>query len=533
MRRHAWTGVAILICLCFALRVVQLGSKSLWIDEIWSLRIAKLPWHSFAAVIVGLEPNASLYYLLLHFWLLLGDSEVVLRLFSVLFATATIPIIYMLGKKLSGPGTGLIAAMLVAVNMFHIQWSQETRGYALLVFLLSWASLLFLKCVEAPTLLRWVLYSLICTAAVYVHLYAGLVVVAHWTSLSLLKPREIPWRRLILSGSLLAILSSPLVYLVYVRSKAPLFAADWLPRLSPYILYKSAHQMAGNPYYEGATGGNLLLVLAGILCLLAGMALVVRFLHHGRSIAVWHAGFALCWLVVPPALMYAESLIQPMFVYRYLLVSLPAMALTMTNGLLRIRPRWLSLAAALLIPLLSISGLLRYYQYRAAFSEWRTVAAKIATQAQPGDGVIYCVAPGRLLVDYYAARPRNPGSPAPQVLYPDFPGFDQDWRSLQYLPRWGDDQFLAATSRHPRVWLVLYHDFFKTTADARDHLKSLLSSQYQQVAVTRINGVTLDLYSRPSLSSDVIHPAPSGQDAINTAKLLCCINHPAAQEKKR
>ncbi|HEY1410911.1 MAG TPA: hypothetical protein VGF36_02160, partial [Rhodopila sp.] len=99
------------------------------------------------------------------------------------------------------------------------------------------------------------------------------------------------------------------------------------------------------------------------------------------------------------------------------------------------------------------------------------------------------------------------GSVSPEVLYPDFPGFDQDPRSLEYLPHWNDDRILAGMSTHSRVWLVLYHDFFKTTQDARDHLKSLLKQQYPYSAVTRIDGVTVDVYSRTSIPSIMANSA--------------------------
>jgi hypothetical protein len=180
----------------------------------------------------------------------------------------------------------------------------------------------------------------------------------------------------------------------------------------------------------------------------------------------------------------------------------------MASGLARIRPRWASFAATLLLPLLGMSGLVRYYHYRSNFTEWRAVAHKIAADAQPGDGIIYCVAPGRLLVDYYTGSQVS-GRVPPAVIYPDFPGFAEDPRSLEYLPRWQDDRMLADAASHARVWLIVYHDFFKTTQDARDHLKALLSRQYAYSSVTRIGGVTVDLYSRTSLSNPGI--APSAQ----------------------
>ncbi len=501
MERNAWAGAVIVTGLCFALRTVELGAKSLWIDEIWSLRIAELSWNGFGRAILEFDPNSSLYYAFLHLWIHLGKSEVMLRFPSVLFATATIPIIFLLSTKLAGRMSGLIAALLVSINMFHLQWSQETRGYAMLVFLVSLASWLFVRCVEAPSLSRWTVYSLVCTAAVYVHLYALLVVLAHGLSLFLLRPRNIPWRGWLFSGALLGVLTSPLLYLISVRAKAPMFPLDWLPRLSPYLLYKSAHQMSGNPHYEGVKGGDLLLLLAFILCLLASLAALECFHQCHRSMDLWRAGLPLCWLVLPPTLMFFQSLAQPMFVYRYLLVSLPAMALTMANGVMRIRSRWGSFAGTVLLLTLSLPGMARYYRYRAAFGEWRTVTQKIAAEAQPGDGIIYCVAPGRLLVDYYA-RQLAFESTFPRALYPDSPDFHHDPYSIAYLPPWDDEQMQSDAETHPRIWLVLHHDFFKTTQDARDRLRTILGKRFAESSATKIDGVTVELYSQPATIKD-------------------------------
>jgi hypothetical protein len=53
---------------------------------------------------------------------------------SVLFGVCTIPIIYLIGKRISGAGMGLAAALLLALSPFHIRFAQETRMYTLLTF---------------------------------------------------------------------------------------------------------------------------------------------------------------------------------------------------------------------------------------------------------------------------------------------------------------------------------------------------------------------------------------------------------------
>jgi hypothetical protein len=64
----------------------------------------------------------------------LGDFPYEVRLLSALFGIATIPVLYLTGKRLAGPMLGLAAAMLLAFSPYHIFYSQETRMYTLLTF---------------------------------------------------------------------------------------------------------------------------------------------------------------------------------------------------------------------------------------------------------------------------------------------------------------------------------------------------------------------------------------------------------------
>ena len=123
------------------------------------------------------------------------------------------------------------------------------------------------------------------------------------------------------------------------------------------------------------------------------------------------------------------------------------------------------------------------------------MARTIADNAAPGDGIIYCIAPGRLLVDYYTAHQHPSLAALPQVAYPDLPNFNQDPHSLEYLPRWNDDLLRTAAAREGRMWLIIHHDFFPTTLNARDHLKAILSERYRDFSEFRIDGVTIYLYS--------------------------------------
>src|SRR5262249_19195028 len=124
-----------------ALDLFQLGARSLWLDEATSVAFARLDWHSLFRILAREEANMSLYYSLLHVWVALGASEFIIRLMSVLMALAAVGAIYFLGQKLFSAQVGLVGALLLAVNSFHIAYAQEARSYSMLVALVTLGSL--------------------------------------------------------------------------------------------------------------------------------------------------------------------------------------------------------------------------------------------------------------------------------------------------------------------------------------------------------------------------------------------------------
>ncbi len=117
------------------IRVLLLDSKGLWLDETFSVWLANHSLVDILQWVARIDQHPPLYYLLLHYWMaLVGDSPYSIRLLSVLFGVATIPIIYLIGKRMSGVVMGLIAAVFLAFSPYHIYYAQETRMYTLLTF---------------------------------------------------------------------------------------------------------------------------------------------------------------------------------------------------------------------------------------------------------------------------------------------------------------------------------------------------------------------------------------------------------------
>jgi len=111
-----------IVGLALILRLYGIALYPLEIDEYGSILEARS---------VGLNWNSIVYSSLMHFWIRLGNSELWLRLPSVIFGIATVVILFKIGEKLGGWRTGVVAGLLAATAPFNIHHSQEVRFYSL------------------------------------------------------------------------------------------------------------------------------------------------------------------------------------------------------------------------------------------------------------------------------------------------------------------------------------------------------------------------------------------------------------------
>ena len=486
-----------LVCLAIVgtgvvLRLALLGEKSLWLDEMWSIAIARLPYHPFFWTIRNVEANQILYHVLLHFWMYLGSSEFAIRSLSVTWGAGTVLAVYALGRQLFDDGTAAIASMLLAVNAFHIQWSQEARGYTLVVLLVTLSSYFFVLSLKFPTRRNWSFYIATSVLSIYAHLFGVLVLASQAFSLIFLRRRQHPWMPPLVSAGVIGILTTPLAVLIYRRASNPYVPFSWVPKPTLHGIYDLFYSLAGNADFPTSRGGKSILVVCFAMCLLALMPLVKSW--HRHSWELWCVGLLVSWLFVPLALILLISVFQPMMVNRYLLICVPAVSLLVARGIQMVRLPWLRLATFMIILGLASLRIASYYQHRVAFQEWKVVTNRVLTEARPGDGVMFCVAPGRLLFEYYRAHYYGTRQIDFDTIYPTFNGGANDLNQLAYLPFLSDDLLHSLSLHYSRVWLVLYHDHFLVTQAARDRIQASLSNSYLSSEESRIDGVTVILY---------------------------------------
>jgi mannosyltransferase len=172
-----------LILAAFALCMWRIDAKSIWWDESLSLHRARgdlayiLSNHIDFPGSPTIDLHPPLYFLVLHMVVqIAGESDLVLRFPSVLFALVLVPLLYAMGRRLRGPRAGLLAALMGAVAPFYLWYAQEARMYTM-VTALSLASLYLLwRAFSEHRGRYWAGFGLLAAAAVATQYMAFLVV---------------------------------------------------------------------------------------------------------------------------------------------------------------------------------------------------------------------------------------------------------------------------------------------------------------------------------------------------------------------
>ncbi len=221
-RSRAFWIVAGLTLLAAGLRYATLGVQAYHHDEIVTAsRILRGSfWHAMDAV--GFSESAPpLYYALAWPWTqVTGTGEWGLRSLSALAGVATVPVAYLLGAELttsrsaatylghteiSRSGTsraGVAAAALVAVNPMLLFYSQEARGYSLLVLLTTVSALYFVRALDRGRGRDFTLWGLASGLALATHYFAVFPIAAEAAWLLHRRPKAGATHRPPISGEM-------------------------------------------------------------------------------------------------------------------------------------------------------------------------------------------------------------------------------------------------------------------------------------------------------------------------------------------
>ena len=171
------TAFALLIVLLGAvLRLVNLGNRSLWLDEILTIIRSRGPSLSDLSEVMRVNPDQMPLYELCR-WLLrgFGEGEYIVRLPAALAGIACVGVIYLLGRTLFNPRVGMYAALLMAIMPAAVWYAQEARPYAFLMLFAAGQMLMAYRAVTHGHLLDWLGLVLFCLLSLYSH-HLGLAI---------------------------------------------------------------------------------------------------------------------------------------------------------------------------------------------------------------------------------------------------------------------------------------------------------------------------------------------------------------------
>lgn len=430
-------------------------------DEVISLLFARLDFGRLVSATAA-DTMPPLYYTLLHFWLVLGDDMFVARLLSTALGVASIPLLFMLGRRLLNETTGFMGAGLLAISPFHIFYGHYARMYTLLLCLGLIAVLGFVDWLQRGERRGLVVFVIAMGASMYVHNLAILLLLTVDVLFLVTKGRwRTPWliamAELFVAHVALAIVLLP--WLFYLPGQLEKVArAFWItePGLGEAV-------RTAVVYHFHLPLPGTLLPAAGFVALLL---VAVTILETRRTWIIANARLRggmivlIVLAVAPPVLMFAISQVQPVYVERAILLSSAAYYLLLASALqtLPFRP-----VAGVLAGLLVV-GVGAANDYQSAYnlfprSPFDAAARYLDSAYRPGDLVLSDNKLSYFPLSYLAPD-------IAQAYLADPPGSPNDT-----LARGSQD----ALGRHPielpeglrsyrRVWLVVFEQAERESA---------------------------------------------------------------------
>jgi mannosyltransferase len=539
------------------LRAYQIGFKSLWIDEAFSVWMGRQPIPEMLSWLIRIDQHPPLYYLLLRFWMQVGDavgrmatpewSATWVRALSALASTLNIPVLYVLGRRLTGRRMGLLAALVLALSPFHVYLAQEARMYALFCLNVSLALLALAHLLTTPPLNPprkpggrqstpplgaprraprggvgrgpfWTAYVLFTAAALWTHntalfffaavnLYVlGLMLTRRHRSstrastlpcCALAPP---PLRTWIAAQACVLLLWSPWMK-PFIRQATGVYREFWLPAPTWGTVAGTIHSMMSGFLPSDTPAGT-----AALWSLYSAIVLLgVYRLRKRPAVLVLLATL----FVTPIAGELLASLRRPIFYDRTLIwASIPLYLLFATGtsslqetGYLQRNPvsprtcpeipgkhtwscRWTYVLAISLLIALNVLSLRKYYLHFQK-EQWDDAAAYVAQRVQDGELVLFHASWAQLPFDFYFHTERSIKKRGLPVDLFDR-GVLEPKMTENDLPR-----LYELIRGHDRIWLVYSHNWY---TDPHNLIPEALTGYATILDRRQFHGLEVHLY---------------------------------------
>ena len=184
-------------------------------------------------------------------------------------------------------------------------------------------------------------------------------------------------------------------------------------------------------------------------------------------------------------------MVKPIFISKYLIVSLPAVVLIASVGLASVRRRWVLFAHLTLVVVFAARGLVRWYGADNK-EQWREAVAMVLANTRENDAIVFHNPPVVQPFGYYVLMTDGGADRAPEAISPAML-WNEDLSPVAQQESL--EQLLRQDERPPRLWLILSHDERDARAvRERRSMLDALSAAYRKVSESRFIGIRVILF---------------------------------------
>jgi hypothetical protein len=396
-RVYQYAAIVILV-LAFGLRLMGL-TKGIWVDEWSSIEASRGRGLFNTLVNLRSYDHPPLYFIMLHVWSQLGNSEAFLRLPSVLMGIGTVFVSMMWLRLYSNLASVLMGVLLGAAPML-LRYSQEIRDYPLLLLATALAFLFGSLVRNEPE--KWSNYlglGLSLAFGIATHLTAIFLILPVGILLSMLPSRgkTLRWSKII--PTLAFPIGTFLFLYLFFLLNLDKSSGWWVPSISPSTIALTVSSLFGLSMFPWTWVIERVLIVA------------VPFFAVGLAFGDWRSNtpFLVAALIYWLQIIIYSVAITPIFLDRVLLPGLIPLAGFVALQVASIRRNALRIALISACVMLSLASALNWALQKSwePVEPWKQMSSLLESQWEDNSLLVfypdYCAGP----VQYYFSRLRS------------------------------------------------------------------------------------------------------------------------------
>ncbi|MDE2116286.1 MAG: glycosyltransferase family 39 protein [Patescibacteria group bacterium] len=470
--------LVLLMAAATALAVFIWTRQSLTLDEAQSI------WQTSRDLpglfnVIAKDVHVPLFFIGLHYWeIAFGTTELALRSFSLVFFLVSIPAIFVLAKEAYSERVAYFTAFITAISPFLNWYGSDARMYSMMFLFTILSHLFYIRLWRRPSATTWFGYTVVTFLGLFTHLFF-LFVIFTQAVYFLVKRKIFPpdaMRKLAVIGvSAGAATGAWFVYrhIAGAGLTNPVLAqpssVDFFNVFSNFFIGFQTDPV--NTFY---------LSLWPLVVFVGFTFLARRRPHQPETSYFMAASF------IPILLAFVVSMtVEPIFLSRYLIISLPSIYILAVYFLSSYRPAISDLLLSILsISMLSMLVVQAIEPLSPVKEDFRDAAGFVSASATPSDLFVVSAPFITYPVEYYyhgAARLST------------FPEWDRYLPNAQIQPFSLND--LAQTTQswqqvYERVFFLLGYD-----QGYNEKIRLFMDEHYQRVFTQTFSpGLTLYVY---------------------------------------